>query len=111
MMAALWFLSSRPLHLPDTGIQGMDKLLHFSVWALLAGAIALYPGRRVILRPRFWTLIVIAVASFYGVMDELHQSFVPGRDASIFDWVADTLGAAAGGMVASRVLPKWWKHR
>jgi VanZ family protein len=29
----------------------------------------------------------------YGVIDELHQSFVPGRNASISDVVADLAGA------------------
>jgi len=31
---------------------------------------------------------------FYGVSDEWHQSFVPGRSVSVWDWAADTSGAA-----------------
>jgi VanZ family protein len=34
------------------------------------------------------------------VVDEIHQSFVPGRDANVWDWVADTLGALAGAGIA-----------
>ena len=30
---------------------------------------------------------------FYGMTDEWHQSFVPGRDADWMDLVADTMGA------------------
>ena len=38
-------------------------------------------------------------ASLFGASDEFHQSFVPGRDTDVFDWVADTLGATAGALV------------
>ena len=32
-------------------------------------------------------------ASLYAATDEIHQSFVPGRDADVRDWFADTIGA------------------
>jgi VanZ family protein len=35
----------------------------------------------------------------WGVLDEVHQSFVPGRDASARDVVADALGAALAVLV------------
>lgn len=36
---------------------------------------------------------VVLFCLLYGVSDEWHQSFVAGRDASVFDWLADTAGA------------------
>lgn len=30
---------------------------------------------------------------FYGVIDEIHQSFVPGREAHLSDWLLDLVGA------------------
>jgi VanZ family protein len=49
------------------------------------------------LRPRrhAW-LLALALGSLYGVSDEIHQSFVRGRQADPLDWVADTLGVLAG---------------
>ncbi|MBQ0050629.1 MAG: VanZ family protein [Treponema sp.] len=43
--------------------------------------------------------IPILLVSLWGVSDEIHQSFVPGRSASVFDWMADTLGATLGAVV------------
>ena len=36
------------------------------------------------------------LASIYGITDEIHQSFVPMRDASVFDVFADGLGSFVG---------------
>jgi VanZ family protein len=37
----------------------------------------------------------VAITIGYGVTDELHQSFVPGRSAEVADLYADGLGALA----------------
>lgn len=48
-----------------------------------------------------WLAVVLAVAcaSLYGVTDELHQYFVPGRACDPADWLVDTCGAALGAML------------
>ncbi|MDI6848585.1 MAG: VanZ family protein [Candidatus Saccharicenans sp.] len=38
-----------------------------------------------------------------GLLDELHQSFVPGRQCDWKDWVADVIGVL-GGLLAYRLL-------
>lgn len=35
----------------------------------------------------------LLIAGLYGVSDEVHQYFVPGRSASAYDALADVLGA------------------
>jgi len=39
-----------------------------------------------------WTVLLVTL---YGFTDELHQSTVPGRDASLFDVLSDGVGAAS----------------
>uniref|UniRef100_UPI00404A5C3C VanZ family protein n=1 Tax=Cephaloticoccus sp. TaxID=1985742 RepID=UPI00404A5C3C len=64
-----------------------DKAAHFSIYGLLATLVARagFPERR-----RWWAILIV---SLFGLTDEWHQSFTPGRSVEIADWVADTLGA------------------
>ena len=43
---------------------------------------------------QFW--LTIALTATYGLLDEYHQSYVPGRDASLADSLADITGAVLG---------------
>ena len=41
-------------------------------------------------------LLAIAIAGIYGVLDEVHQRFVPGRMPDALDVLADLIGAVLG---------------
>ena len=47
---------------------------------------------------RLW-MAALLIGLLYGASDEYHQNFVPYRDASVFDWVADAAGTALGAWV------------
>lgn len=102
--AALIFYFSAQSHpeeqLPQFLIREVsDKLLHAAEYAVL-GALC-YRGFRWAAGPavaRQAVLLSIVVASAYAVTDEVHQFFVPSREASAWDWVADTIGAAIGSV-------------
>ena len=36
--------------------------------------------------------MTILICMVYGAIDELHQIYIPGRYASVGDWIADVLG-------------------
>ena len=38
----------------------------------------------------------IVISSFYGVTDEYHQRFVPGRSFDVLDMLADAIGSVVG---------------
>jgi VanZ family protein len=44
----------------------------------------------------------VVLATLYGVTDEYHQSFVPGRHADAVDVAKDFLGATAGAIIYRR---------
>lgn len=100
-IAALIFCASSRSHVAGPAIHGLDKVVHFSVYALLGTLVCrLAPGWR---GAGFSLLIV----SGFGFTDEWHQSFVPGRQAEFADWVADTLGA----LVAISLYAGWESYR
>jgi VanZ family protein len=82
------------------GIFGFDKFLHFVAFAALSVASGLwFSGKSWLRLPLRNFSICLAVVSAYGALDEFHQYFVSGRASSVWDWVADTLGGAAGAAV------------
>lgn len=79
------------LPLPDM-FHWQDKLIHAAAYALMA-LIFWMAGKRAGMQLSLLVWSGVVFCAFYGASDEWHQSFVPGRDASPFDWLADTLGA------------------
>jgi len=74
-----------------------DKVLHAVEYGILA--LLCYRAFRWAAGPavvRQAVVLAIVTASVYGVTDEVHQFFVPFRESSWLDWLADTIGAAIG---------------
>ncbi len=104
-LMALEFGLSSMSEVPGTrGID--DKVLHVSGYAVL-GLLALRACHGGIRIPRWAPAMAAAAMTVgYGVLDEIHQSFVPGRTADIKDVIADAVGflaaLAAVALVARR---------
>jgi VanZ family protein len=77
-----------------------DKSGHSIGYGLLGGLLlrALSGGR---VRGVTWSrgIAAITLATLYGVTDEFHQLFVPGRSADRYDVLADCIGATLGTAV------------
>lgn len=96
-MAVLWWSSSRvPGDEPHSTARSLvHNSMHVIAYGCVGAAVWLAWSRRPASEPqRFRSFGSWLVASAYGVVDELHQSFVPGRDCSMFDLVSDAAGAA-----------------
>ncbi len=48
-------------------------------------------------------IVVWAFASLYGVTDEIHQSFVPGRACQVRDMVIYSAGALIGVVIGKKL--------
>ncbi len=95
-MGIIFFLSHQPgsnLSLPS--FPGADKIAHAVAYGLLAALVlrALSPRLRRQYPERAAGLSLF-ICVVYGISDEIHQAFIPGRDASLGDLAADAAGAA-----------------
>ncbi len=97
VMGTIFFLSHQPgdtLKLPR--FPGADKIAHFIAYAILATTVIFAHKRENWLSAsRQIAFTTILVTFCYGISDEYHQSFIPGRYPSLGDIVADTLGGVA----------------
>lgn len=93
----LFVLTSLPASkLPETNIN--DKVEHYIAFCVLSILLTLtfqFQKRIAALYKRPYLFSILLVA-FYGMVDELHQSFIPGRFCDAKDWMADVLGGLAG---------------
>lgn len=74
----------------------IDKLEHAGAYALLGFLVARAAAGTFAISPSGAVLAGGLAAAAYGVSDEFHQSFTPGRSVEVADAVADTAGGFAG---------------
>lgn len=83
-----------PLGIGASLLPGCDKILHFIEYSILGITLRYWSGKG---RLRF-PLGGMAFAA----MDEFHQRYVPGREASLWDLVADAGGLVLGFYASAR---------
>lgn len=103
LAVVIFVLSSFP-YLPAPPGPYSDKWEHMAMYGLFSTLIvrAMAGGRWLGVRASaFWAAVVLT--TLYGVSDEFHQAFVPGRMSDAADVVADAIGAA----IAAGLLLAW----
>ncbi len=91
----IFILSSIPQ--PPSYIEepGFDKIKHVIEYSILGFfTLGCFTDRN---RVKIIILVII-VCSLYGILDEIHQHFVPGRYSSSLDMVANSVGSILGVM-------------
>jgi VanZ family protein len=103
-MALIFVLSSRPPPEPVVSLGVKDSWLHLVEYGVLgflvARLVSAASGTRSHLAP---VVVGALVGTLYGLSDEWHQSFVPGRDASASDAVMDAVGSTLGALLHAGV--------
>ena len=100
-MGLIFISSSQSNLLAPYSFPESDKLLHVLVYAPL-GFLMVYALSRSVSSANL-IFFGAFVAFLYGLTDELHQFFVPGRNASAFDALADGTGAMIGSFIYSKM--------
>lgn len=101
----IFLLSSRSYDSVSLGYD-LDKIVHLGVYAGL-GYWILRAFRKAAPIPggNLWAILIVLS---YGISDEIHQFYVPGREFEIMDMVFDGLGGVVAvlfGNMADRL--KW----
>jgi VanZ family protein len=108
-MGIIFFVSHQSEVTTPAGLD--DKHVHVLEYALLGllivRALAGGLGARVTART---AILGVILTTLYGASDEVHQMFVAGRSAEVYDLYADVAGGAIGAVVCwlwGIILPSW----
>lgn len=97
-MGLIFYLSSRhSIKLPK--LANVDKIAHVFAYIPMAFLFFLSLNESGVKKYVFW--IAFLSACLYGITDEIHQYFVPGRYSEIGDVIADSVGALIGCLAAN----------
>ena len=102
---AIFLASSVPgKSMPEVEVLRYDKVVHAVVYAVLGGLFFAAIRRSSSLTTGRVVAVAAVFSVLYGLTDEFHQLFVPGRNAELNDALADGIGGLFGAAIAA-VLP------
>lgn len=92
--------------IPKVG--GSDKIKHFGAFFILSVLLNLTlkvqnKYRLLFNKAALFTVLIVAI---YGMIDEIHQIFIPGRFGEFYDWLADFIGAVTGVFLTNKFIIK-----
>jgi len=106
IMVAIFMLSALPANQLPNAFDLNDKIKHFIAYFVLGISLCLWvPNSKWRTKPVIWSVLVILICTIFGISDEFHQSFVPGRSGNdLGDLIADFIGGLASPFLYLLVL-------
>jgi VanZ family protein len=107
-----WIFLLLATSLPTTSLPSVavsDKIKHFLAFfglSILLSLTFMYQNKNQALK-KYFLVAALITTSFYGLIDEIHQSFIPGRYCEFLDWAADSLGGVAGVLLVYFLIKKY----
>ena len=80
----------------NQGVEHLDKVVHLLVYYIFAVL-----GYRMLADKRYYLYVCLGIIAYSGLI-ELGQSYIPGREMSAFDLLANIVGVALGALVVNR---------
>lgn len=99
-VAIIFALSAQPNLKPPVDFENADKWCHMLEYGGLG--ILMARALRATARLRLAVvaaLVVVVIGAGIAAGDEYFQSFIPGRDSSLYDWLADATGLLLAQML------------
>lgn len=107
--AGLIFLLSSISKFPEAvpSFFGFNKLAHFSEYYFFGYVICRWLfAERNHFANRHALVLTIVIGTCYGLSDEWHQTFVPGRNATLWDALFDALGVVTAAVTYPLIIKK-----
>ena len=102
--AIIFVISGKQTAGPGFYFPGIDKIFHLVEYTpfgfLIFRALKGYQTSSSDTKILVWTVILTLC---YGITDEIHQHFVPNRQADVLDVLADTVGGLIGGLLFMKI--------
>jgi VanZ family protein len=111
-LVVYWIFLLLATSLPTTSLPSVavgDKIKHFLAFfglSVLLSLTFMYQNKNQVIK-KYFLVAALITTSFYGLIDEIHQSFIPGRYCVFFDWTADSLGGIAGVLLVYYFIKKF----
>ena len=88
--------------LPKSDLDSIDYPFHFAEYSILGFLLfrSITSDELLTFHP-FYGSLLIGIS--FAILDEFHQSFVPGRHMSSIDMIFDSLGILFGTSICSRI--------
>lgn len=80
----------------EEGVEHLDKVVHLLVYYIFAVF-----GYRMLTNKQHYLPVCLGIVTYSGLI-ELGQSYIPGREMSSLDLLANAAGVVLGAMVMSR---------
>ncbi|PKP02223.1 MAG: hypothetical protein CVU11_12625 [Bacteroidetes bacterium HGW-Bacteroidetes-6] len=74
----------------NVSVPYLDKVVHFFLFL----ALSVNVGYKYLNAKRLTDAMILAI--FFGLITEVGQQFIPGRDMDLYDGIADTIGIIVG---------------
>ncbi|MFC2133613.1 VanZ family protein [Bacteroidota bacterium] len=102
----LFILTSIPTDALPSPFGISDKLEHFAAYFVLSFlmTLTLYFREKNDWFSKHYLIAGVLISSFYGVFDEIHQFFIPGRYCEFYDFLANVLGTLTGSSLVFHLL-------
>ncbi|MDR2999940.1 MAG: VanZ family protein [Fibromonadaceae bacterium] len=99
-MAAILALSTLPGNDPLLKtFEFSDKIKHVVAYFVLGISFCLWiPSKKWLAKPFLWGITVVVLCTVFGILDEYHQSFRPGRSGND---LGDIIANFIGGLIAA----------
>ncbi len=98
-LAVIFTLSAQPYLASPFRFRNGDKVAHTLEYGGLGVVLAFaVRGREAWDRPLAGGLLALGIGLAVGAADERFQTLIPGRDCSLYDWMAD-----AGGLILGQL--------